>query len=429
MSKKISELNEMTSIADNSLFAAVDYSGGNGETKKITYEKLKDALGNEISGIMAYKVVTLTQSSLSASGDSIYPYYYTVSWPSAKATDFTDAAIQTGNYNGSYKVTSNAGNVRLDFTDALTEEITMYVYLQGGEVAEDGSPDDAYYNKPEINSQMGYDGAETSAVASKSHSYGDFFLWQGTPAKAIADIAQGATIASGTNVEMASVFGELSKILGMRDSRGLRYIYASTLDTISLDVVKSILVANCTNIKNYNGVTIVNINFRNNNHYVVAIVNHDAPTAFSAIVFSRASNSIFPYNLFYDGKNWADILLASGRVAVSSTQITTSLANGVWTALCSATIPRGVWAFCYDVSFVAATTGSRFMLFSPTKDNPGSSFFGYNSTPPVAENNETRMAGTIIGTISGDTTIYLNAMQNSGANKGASGKFTAFRLS
>lgn len=102
------------------------------------------------SGDMAYKVVTISQSDLASSSDSILPYYYDLEWAGTAQTNFVDATIRQGSYYGSFSVESMAGVIRIYFTRPLTEELTMYVYTMTSQVAEEGTPGDAYYDKTEI---------------------------------------------------------------------------------------------------------------------------------------------------------------------------------------------------------------------------------------------------------------------------------------
>lgn len=464
---------------------AVDDLVDNAPSDADTLKKLNDKILQ--TGSMYYQYITLAPTDLVASSTySDFPYEYNLTYTGVSETDFTEMSIEDLNYNGSYMVKSATNKTILYFSELPTSNLRMYVYANiaktyspstsavytveqinelfgiGKEettnTASYAHPKDEificngdpyrattniavgdtissantvqehalknYYTKDEINTQMGYDGVEETAVASKSHSSGDFFLWQGTPTKAIVDIAQGATIAPGTNVEMASVFGELSKIFGMRGSRGLRYIYTGTTDAISLDVVKSILVANCTNIENYNGVTIVNIYFRNNNHFVVAIVNHDASTAFSALVFSRYSNSIPPYNLFYINGQWLDILLASGRVTAQSTLLTNTVPDKTNTQLRSIALTPGLWDIEGYASFAPNGTGFRSVMFQ--YPNSGAMYM-HNFAGFLGASNFTRVHKTINITEAG--TYNLLVYQSSGAAMTANSELTAYRLS
>lgn len=67
MFKKISELQETTTLDDNSLLPVVK----SGSTQKITFENLKEAIGGDLSG---YEKVENKVTSLSSSStDTQYP--------------------------------------------------------------------------------------------------------------------------------------------------------------------------------------------------------------------------------------------------------------------------------------------------------------------------------------------------------------------
>lgn len=151
-SEKTYKKGQFVYYVDSTYLCLVDnISGVTPVDDKINWKFLARGAGN-----MAYKVLTLTQNDLAATDDEITPYKYIVDWPTAKATDYSDASIVSGSYEGGFSVKSLAGSVELYFGEKIYGSLTMYVYLQGGEIAEDGSPSDAYYTKPEMDDKLAW---------------------------------------------------------------------------------------------------------------------------------------------------------------------------------------------------------------------------------------------------------------------------------
>lgn len=96
------------------------------------------------AGSMARKVISLTQNAVTASGDSLFPYYYDIYWPGCETTKFCDAAIYAGTYTSSFKVESMAGKVRVSFSDPLSSGISMIIFVSDTEAPENG---DGYFIK------------------------------------------------------------------------------------------------------------------------------------------------------------------------------------------------------------------------------------------------------------------------------------------
>lgn len=281
---------------------AVDDLIGDSPADGDTLEKLNEKIVTA-SGSMFYQYITLTPSDLSASSTyADFPYEYNLTFTGLSEVDFTDASIEGLNYDGSYFAKSGTNKVMLYFSKLPSESVNMYVYgnisksyspqtsavytvAQINEMFGIGSEEtgataththaadtyfiwnghpyraltniaigDAlgssnvvaedlflnYYTKPEINTQMGYAGVETGASASKAYSAGDFFLWQGQVAKAIADIAQGGAISG--SVQMSGVFDEiakLSKIGEMVESDGITTIIPSGAWTAARSITLS----------------------------------------------------------------------------------------------------------------------------------------------------------------------------------------------
>lgn len=96
------------------------------------------------SGNAAYRIITVP------SGVTEYSF----NWDVCNAVDHVDASVWSGSYSGSFTVESLAGSVKITFTDETTEAFQMYVCILSGEAAPDGSPDEAYYTKPEIDGRF-----------------------------------------------------------------------------------------------------------------------------------------------------------------------------------------------------------------------------------------------------------------------------------
>lgn len=465
---------------------AVDDLVDNAPSDADTLKKLNDKILQ--TGSMYYQYITLAPTDLVASSTySDFPYEYNLTYTGVSETDFTEMSIEDLNYNGSYMVKSATNKTILYFSELPTSNLRMYVYANiaktyspstsavytveqinelfgiGKEettnTASYAHPKDEifiwngdpyrattniaigdtissantvqehalknYYTKDEINTQMGYDGVEETAVASKSHSSGDFFLWQGTPAKAIADIAQGATIAAGTNVEMASVFGELSKVFGTRNVQGLRYYLENNDMSISLDNVKTILSkyiqGGSLGIDNLSGVSIINMRF-NSGVYAIAILNN-----VGAVVWGY-ERSFSPYYLYYSGGVWNDILLASGRISASSIELVNALPYYKWTSVRSIELTKGVWTLNACVSFANNSIGTKGILLSYSKDS-GNSIGAYNL---ISTNDSVPVALSLSFTmnINNPTTIYINAWQRTDVTSiSISSVVNAYRLS
>lgn len=464
---------------------AVDDLVDNAPSDADTLKKLNDKILQ--TGSMYYQYITLAPTDLVASSTySDFPYEYNLTYTGVSETDFTEMSIEDLNYNGSYMVKSATNKTILYFSELPTSNLRMYVYANiaktyspstsavytveqinelfgiGKEETTNtasyahskdeifiwnGDPYRAttnitvgdtissantiqenalenYYTKDEINTQMGYDGVEETAVASKSHSSGDFFLWQGTPAKAIADIAQGATIAAGTNVEMASVFGELSKILGTKNLQGLRYYIETSSLSASINNVKTVLEKYATApYVNLQGVSIVNIRFATAGQGL-AILSHYQSGGFAALVYGFSYSYIPAYQLSYSNGVWTDILLASGRVTAQSTLLTNTVPNATNTQLRSITLTPGIWDIEGYVSFTPNDTGFRAVMFQ--YPNSGAMYM-HTFAGFLGASNYTRVHKTINITEAG--TYNLLVYQSSGAAMTVASEFTAYRLS
>lgn len=468
---------------------AVDDLVDNAPSDADTLKKLNDKILQ--TGSMYYQYITLAPTDLVASSTySDFPYEYNLTYTGVSETDFTEMSIEDLNYNGSYMVKSATNKTILYFSELPTSNLRMYVYANiaktyspqssavytveqinelfgiGKEettnTASYAHPKDEifiwngdpyrattniavgdtissantvqehalenYYTKDEINTQMGYDGVEETAVASKSHSSGDFFLWQGTPAKAIADIAQGATIAAGTNIEMASVFGELSKVLGTRDVQGFRYYVEISSLSASIDNVKSVLEKYATApYVNLQGVSIVNIRFATAGQ-VLAILSHYQSGGFAALVYGFNYSYVPPYYLYYSGGVWTDILLASGQISASSIELVNTLPYYKWTSVRSIELTKGVWTLNACVSFANNSIGPKGILLSYAKDS-GNNIGAYNL---ISTNDSVPTALSLSFTmnINNPTTIYINAWQRTDVTSiSISSVVNAYRLS
>ena len=105
--KRITQLNELTTIADNDLFAVVDISDR--ETKKVSYSNLKENLSDTLTESAYISLYSTASQQLVESG-------------SAQAVTFSDIWTQKGVslVSGSQIVMEKAGTYQFNFVAQLT---------------------------------------------------------------------------------------------------------------------------------------------------------------------------------------------------------------------------------------------------------------------------------------------------------------------
>lgn len=125
----------------------------------------------------------------------------------------------------------------------------------------------------------------------------------------------------------------------------------------------------------------------------------------------------FPLNVQFIG----DALTPLGNLTDTGSVIGDSpsgipLASGSYVSIAKVTLPAGTWVVTFGCAFSTNSTGYRKLVLSATQNSPTNYQRGSNASVNAVSGEYTFMGTTAVIVLTTNTTLYLNAYQNSGSS-------------